>query len=287
MEKQESLKRLLAETAPVFRFDTPSEEDISNFHRDGFIAYPDVFTDEARAGLTDEILNLDPVRIFLDRLRKDPASLDAPHYFVRPWNERGYWSDRLIDAPLVTALLRRTIGSEYHFCHSALKLTGRGSAPVGPHQDHHHWRHEKPVNLAERDKYYIQILYYPNGFNEGDNHLFVIPGSHRVAPLKEATPDRLLSGAYDEEAGCELQEKHLEMPPGSMVYINARMFHGVGAKPPDSLQEYRIFNIDIFKEAGPPHRYTQEIPSEWLASATPGRIKMFARDPYTPDCWTS
>ncbi|MEE2711047.1 MAG: hypothetical protein VYA69_15795, partial [Gemmatimonadota bacterium] len=85
---------------------------------------------------------------------------------------------------------------------------------------------------------------------------------------------------------CELREQTLEMPPGSMVYINARMFHAVAPKPLNSPQPYRIFAIDIFKETGPPHRYTQEIPSEWMERANPERRKLFQRQPYTETCWT-
>ena len=61
----------------------------------------------------------------------------------------GPWADRLIDAPLVTALLQATIGPDYHFCHSAMNIAPRGVGRLGFHQDHHHWRHENPVNLAE------------------------------------------------------------------------------------------------------------------------------------------
>jgi hypothetical protein len=53
----------------------------------------------------------------------------------------------------------------------------------------------------------------------------------------------------------------------------------------DSPQAYRLFVIDIVKEAGPPHRYTQEIPPQWLERATPARKRMFTREAYTPDCW--
>ena len=226
---------------PLFHVDTPSEDDISNFHRDGYLVYPNVFTDKAREGL--------------------------------------------IDAPLITSLLQTIIGSQYHFCHSALKLTGQGSRAIPLHQDHHHWFHENKINLKEREKYYIQILYYPNGFKQGDSHLFVVPGSHLIFPLKEVTPERLLSGEFDKKTGRALKENHLEVPPGSMIFINARIFHGVGPKPMDSSQKYRIFNIDIFKEAGPPHRHTQKIPTRWVESATPERKKLFQREPYTPNCW--
>ena len=61
-----------------------------------------------------------------------------------------------------------------------------------------------------------------------------------------------MPGDFDDEAGRTLEERRLELPPGSMVYIDARIFHAVEAKPIDSQQLYRIFVIDIFKEAGPP-----------------------------------
>ena len=269
----------------LFRLSEPSQADIDSFHNDGYIAYPDIFTDNGREGLIKEITQrFEPVRQYLDALNEDD---DKPRpYFIRPWNDRGEYSDRLIDDPFITTLIQATIGDAYHFCHSALNIAPRGVGPLQFHQDHHHWKHENPINLAERDNYYIQILYYPNGFTRGDRNLKVIPGSHKVAPTKEATPERMLAGDFDHEAGCELKEKRLELPPGSMVYIDARIFHAVESKPLDSPQPYRIFNIDIFKEAGPPHRYTQEIPDEWMANATPFRRKLFDREGYTEGCWS-
>ncbi len=270
----------------LFRLSRPSKEDIDAFHNDGYIAYPDVFTDEARKGLIDEITHhFEPTREYIQQLQRTP---EPPRpYFIRPWNERRQYSDRLIDDSFITALLRDTIGNHYHFCHSALNIAPRGSGPIPYHQDHHHWKHENPVNIAERDRYYIQILYYPNGFTRGDRNLKVIPGSHKVAPTKEATPERMLAGELDQEAERQLKEKRLELPPGSMVYIDARIFHSVEAKPIDSPQPYRIFTIDIFKEVGPPHRYTQEIPAEWMEQAMPERLKLFQREAYTEGCWNA
>ena len=267
----------------LFRIPGPSQADIDSFHHDGYIAYPDVFVDEAREALVAEIEVLDEVRGYLRQL-EDNTDEPKP-YFVRPWNDRGPYADQLIDDPFIASLLQDTIGSDYHFCHSALNIALRGAPPLRFHQDHHHWKHENPVNLAERDRYYVQILYYLNGFTLGDRNLKVIPGSHRVAPTEDATPEKMLAGKFDAEAGRPLEEKRLELPPGSMVYINARIFHAVEAKPADSTQPYRIFNIDIFKEAGPPHRYTQEIPAEWIARAGPARKKLFMREAYTEGCW--
>ena len=278
----------------LFRIPGPSGADIESFHNDGYIVFPDVFTDHARESLIREIEGLDQVREFVSQLQANRGEPNA--YFIRPWNDRGPYSDQLIDDPFVTALLTATIGKEYHFCHSALNIAPRGIGSIRYHQDHHHWKHENPINLAERDRYYVQILYYLNGFTRGDRNLKVIPGSHRVAPIEDAVPDRaradafvkrLLGGEFDVEAGRPLREKRLELPPGSMVYIDARIFHGVEPKPIDSPQPYRIFNIDIFKEAGPPHRYTQEIPTEWMARADSHRRRLFLREAYREGCWDS
>ena len=276
----------------LFRIPGPTQADLDSFHNDGYIAFPNVFTDEARESLIEEIEGLDQVRQYVDQL---PGHNDDPKpYFIRPWNERGPYSDQLIDDPFITALLTATIGPDYHFCHSALNIAPRGVGPLRYHQDHHHWKHENAVNFEERDKYYVQILYYLNGFTQGDRNLKVIPGSHLIAPTEDSAPDRqaadefpqrMLDGEFDEQAGRRLREKRLELPPGSMVYINARIYHAVEPKPIDSAQPYRIFNIDIFKEAGPPHRHTQEIPAEWLASADPTRKKLFTREAYTDGCW--
>ena len=146
-------------TSPIFRIDAPSPEHLADFHRDGYAAFPDVLSDAGREGLIDEILQLDPVKEYLQTL--DGATGEQNElktYFVRPWNDRGLWSDQLIDAPLVTALLEATIGPDYHFCHSALNLAPRGAKPLRIHQDHHHWFHNNPINIAERDKWYIQML---------------------------------------------------------------------------------------------------------------------------------
>ena len=274
---------MATELESLFRLAGPSEADIDSFHNDGYIVFPDVLTDRARGNLIAEITEYAPVRQYLDASEQDGG--EPKSYFIRPWNERRLYGDRLIDDPFTTSLLQSTIGGDYHFCHSALNIAPRGVGAVPYHQDHHHWKHENPINLAERDKYYVQILYYPNGFTLGDRNLKVIPGSHRVAPTEAATPERMLAGELDAEAGRPLKEKRLSLPHGSMVYINARIFHAVEAKPLDSPRRYRIFNIDIFKEAGPPHRYTQEIPPEWMAHADATRRKLFTREAYTEGCW--
>ena len=60
-------------TNPIFKLTAPSADDLANFHRDGCVGLPDVFTDESLAGLTDEILNQDTVREYFKSL----ADLDS------------------------------------------------------------------------------------------------------------------------------------------------------------------------------------------------------------------
>ena len=104
-------------TSPIFRLTASSADDLATFHRDGCLVLPDVFTDEGLVGLTDEILSQDPVREYFKSLAGFDSEANDPHtYVLRPWNDRGPWGNRLIDAPLIS-LLQSTIGSDYHFCH--------------------------------------------------------------------------------------------------------------------------------------------------------------------------
>ena len=85
----------------LFRLSGPSPADIDSFNNDGYIAFPDVFTDQARESLIKEIEGLDQVREYVQQLesyRGEPKS-----YFIRPWNERGPYSDQLIDDPFIAS----------------------------------------------------------------------------------------------------------------------------------------------------------------------------------------
>ena len=93
-------------------------------------------------------------------------------------------------------------------------------------------------------------LYYPQGFTEGDGSLEVLPGSHRVVPDEfkalsagSAPPDGAnrphLSDAAAKKFG--LAPHTFSASPGSMVFLNARCYHGVAAQRPDSPQAHRGF----------------------------------------------
>ena len=273
----------LKEVTLIFRIDGPSADDLETFHRDGYVVFPGVFSDEGIKGITDEIMSRDQVVEFFDKNKNELVDV---HLRSCPWNDKGPWGHQLFDAPFVTALLRAIIGNPYHFCHSTLHVKMRGCEGAGPHRDHLHWFNDNPVNLANRDKWYVQMLYYVNGFEKGDASLSVVPGSHLCTP-KERTvdEDELLKGVYDEEAGLELKLKDLELPPGSMVCLSGRTIHAAAPKPVDSPQEYRLNVHYLFKEVGAPHKLTQPIPEEWLPEASPERKMLFQREPYTEGCW--
>lgn len=121
-----------------------------------------------------------------------------------PWNNKAHWGHQLFDAPLATALLRSIIGNAYHFCHSTMHIKLHGCKSVGPHRDHLHWFNDNPVNLADRDKWYVQMLYYPTGFKKGGTNLSVVPGSNLCTPTeRHANIEELLKEKSDEEAGRE------------------------------------------------------------------------------------
>ena len=54
----------------LFRLSTPSNQDIESFHNDGYIAYPDIFTDDGREGLIEEITQqFEPTRQYIEALQ--------------------------------------------------------------------------------------------------------------------------------------------------------------------------------------------------------------------------
>ena len=265
----------------MFRIERPSKADLAAFYEDGYAVFPDVLTDEGREGLTAEILRCAEVVDFLQMADAERGRLSKPHRLsVIGWNDKGPFADQLFDAPLVTALLSAVLGEVYHFCHSTIRISMRGSLGLGFHQDN------LPTDTSEIHKGYIQMLYYPNGFTRGDAGLSVIPGSHRIddwgeyapyGPLLGVATPQLLDERFGRQAGRRLEVMELSLPPGSMVFMNARVFHAVAPKPVESPQEMRLFANYIFKEPGAPHPKTQVIPPEWLARAGTARRRLFDR----------
>ena len=61
-------------TDSLFRLSGPSQADIESFHNDGYIAYPDVFTDDGREGLIEEITqHFEPTRQYIEALHNGEA----------------------------------------------------------------------------------------------------------------------------------------------------------------------------------------------------------------------
>ena len=150
-----------------------------------------------------------------------------------------------------------------------------------------HWNHEHPVNIRERDNYYIQLLYYPSGFKKGDGSLRYIPGSHKVSP-KEANEwvnagPGLEPGQHSNPTEPGFESVDPELPPGSMVFIDARMYHAVYDKPEETTTTRTYLNF-IFKQEGPPHRFTQPIPDTYPMD-DPVHKMMFDRPAWTPEVW--
>ena len=84
-------------TNSIFKLTAPSANDLATFHRDGCVILPEVFTDEGLVGLIDEILSYHPIREYFKSLADLDPQVNDPHtYFVRPWNDRGPWGNRLM-----------------------------------------------------------------------------------------------------------------------------------------------------------------------------------------------
>ena len=73
----------------------------------------------------------------------------------------------------------------------------------------------------------------------------IVPGSHKISAFVPELEGPGLERGGDHEATLErvfgLAPLELELPPGSMVFLNGRCFHGVWPKPSDSPEEARLF----------------------------------------------
>jgi hypothetical protein len=307
---------------PIFKRETFTHDELAEFKAalddDGFVFFDSLLTEEGAQGLAAEILEHPDYRAWAGGRaanRGQVKSETSLKFGLRPFNDKGPWSDQLFDAPLVRQLLGAVMRRPYHVCHTTFSVGHPGCQPISFHQDHHHFNHPAPVNLHERDGYYIQMLYYPHGFTQFDGSLEVLPGSHKVSPedykallarhdihsqadaiAQAADPSRpYLPEAVATELG--LEPVTFSASPGSMVFLNARCYHGVAAQRRDSPLAHRLFCNLIFKEqsdlkeegdgqpaGGPPHRFTQPIPPSWLeGDVSEHRRQLFDRVPYSAD----
>ena len=55
--------------------------------------------------------------------------------------------------------------------------------------------------------------------------------------------------------------------------------------PPGSVYAGLVYQGDALRFNRPDHRFTQEIPAEWIERSGPERRRLFHRDAWTPTCW--
>ena len=130
---------------------------------------------------------------------------------------------------------------------------------------------------------------FTDGFRLGDHNLMVVPGSHRIEDWGDDQPYgplmdcknilELLNQRYGDQVGRKLEIVELELPPGSMVFLNARTYHGVRSKPKDAPDRFRIFCNCVFKHADSLGRNIQTIPPSWLENADAWRRQLLDRPP--------
>lgn len=68
----------------------------------------------------------------------------------------------------IKCLEQAVSGKRFHYCHGAFGFRRPGTPGIAFHQDHHHWKHENSVNILGRETRYIQLLWYPDGFDRGE-----------------------------------------------------------------------------------------------------------------------
>ena len=87
----------------------------------------------------------------------------------------------------------------------------------------------------------------------------------------------ILNELYGDQVQRKLQIVELELPLGSMVFINARTYHGVRPKPEDGPDRFRKFCNRVFKQTDSSGENTQLIPPQWRENADPWRRQLFDR----------
>jgi len=251
----------------IFNREFISKEEVAEFRDKGILIFPNVLAEASRDAIQQEILESPQVRAYLNHHESARVIGDRPlRLKLIPWTDQGEMSFELLLDSFVHTLLRSLIGPTYHLCHIAVRIALPGSKGVGLHQDN------RPENAAHRSRMYLQLMYYPSGASHDDGGLLFVPGSHRIldlgdfAPLGppiESTTIERLNELYHQQVGHSPVARKLTLLPGTLVCMDARLFHAVGPRPAGSGRPPRILLNHVFKEPGPPHRYTQAIPDHW------------------------
>jgi hypothetical protein len=281
---------------------------LADFDRDGYVVLDGIMTPAGAAGLAQEMTSHPRYLAWLEDGEDDTASWcrrTTGRFGLRPWNDKGPYSDQTIDAPLIRQLLGAVMTDPCyppHFDHSTFSVSLPGSPAGAFHQDHHHFRraNSTPTNIAERKRgaLYVQMLYYPVGFCEGDGSVAVIPHSHRLDPLQideqAATMEspfsfgQTLDSLRPPPLLAGLKAITFSLPPGSVIFLNARTYHAYTRFSASAGQTHRLFGNVIYKEGGPPHRFTQPIDPCWLEDGngcivSDYRKKLLDRQPFSAD----
>ena len=128
--------------------------------------------------------------------------------------------DGLLDAPLVKVMLRHAMsGSRYTFCHSGFSVRCPGNLGTPMHQDFAYGPkpYSSPEHSPDSKLAVVQILYYPGGFKMGDNHLRVMPGSHKISAFSPELEGPELQRGGDHET--TLKEVFELSPIGNTIRL--------------------------------------------------------------------
>jgi hypothetical protein len=173
MEQQQQQEQQQQEK--LFTADEPPPDFLEVLDRTGCFVFPGILTPHGARQIVDEMYatkqaqtwqagagetGSDTLNIRADNmLVRGPVDEDAAAG-VSLWPAPGSACFSLIDSPVVIKCLELAVPSkQFHYCHGAFGFRRPGTGGIAFHQDHHHWKHENPVNLAGRATRYIQLLW--------------------------------------------------------------------------------------------------------------------------------
>jgi hypothetical protein len=158
----------------VFTMEEPPADFLEVLDSTGCYVFPGVLTPEGSQQIVAEMYATQQAQTWLagaDGVGSDTLNLRPDNMLVRGpvdkdaaagvslWPAPGSACFSLIDSPLVIACLDLAVaGNDFHYCHGAFGFRRPGVGGIAFHQDHHHWKHDNPVNIVGRKKRYIQLL---------------------------------------------------------------------------------------------------------------------------------
>ena len=163
----------------AFTMDAPPADFLEVLNTSGCYIFPGVLTPAASRQIVAEMYATQQAQTWLAGVpvgkrsvgRSDTLSLGKDNMLVRGpvnedvaagvslWPAPGSACFSLIDSPLVVGCLEQAVGgNDFHYCHGAFGFRRPGVGGIAFHQDHHHWKHDNPVNIVGRKKRYIQLL---------------------------------------------------------------------------------------------------------------------------------